>query len=62
MAVKTTYDEDNVRKRFIGKSTDTKPTSSVATFGDFFYCTDERRSYIYSSTGGWVLHQSFYST
>ena len=61
MAVKKVFRDDPTLKDFIGLSTDAKPTTGMS-YGDLFFATDLRQNYIYSSTGGWVLHQSFYST
>ncbi len=59
MAYKKTYDQDPTRKRFIAQSGDTKPTSNVATFGDFLFLTDSQILQIFSSTGGWVNWRNF---
>ncbi len=61
MSVQKMYRNDPTYKDFYGLSTDDKPTTGV-NFGDLYYATDLRQNYIFSSTGGWVLHQSFYST
>ncbi len=60
MSVKKVFSFDPTRITYIGDSSDDKPTTGVA-FGSYFFCTDERRSYIYGSTG-WSLWESFYST
>ena len=60
MSVKKMYRNDPTFKDYFGSSTDTKPTT--ANYGDLYFATDLRQNYIFSSTGSWVLHQSFYST
>jgi len=50
------YKQVGVTKKWIGLSTDTKPSSG--DLGDEFYETDTGNLYVYDPTGSWTIkHQ-----
>ena len=61
MSYKRFYIFDPTLVGFVGRSTDTKPTSTDVNipFGSSYMETDTQFLYIYGSTGGWVQWRNF---